>query len=79
VTSDGRRIRGAKKNEDVFSIQVMDIQERLQGYLKSSLRDVIHEKGSLMPPYGPDRLSNSQLTDLIGYLITLRESPITIR
>lgn len=79
VTSDGRRIRGAMKNEDVFSIQVMDIQERLQGYMKPNLREVIYEKGSLMPPYGPDRLNDSQLTDLIGYLTTLRESHITVR
>ena len=38
VTKDGQKIRGVKKNEDVFSIQVMDTRERIQGYLKSSLR-----------------------------------------
>src|SRR5436309_7251736 len=31
VTKDGQRIRGDKKNEDVFSIQVMDVRERIQG------------------------------------------------
>ena len=35
VTKDGQRIRGTKKNEDVFSIQVMDLRERIQGYLKT--------------------------------------------
>ena len=34
VTRDGQRIRGVKKNEDEFSIQIMDMRERLQGYLK---------------------------------------------
>jgi putative heme-binding domain-containing protein len=74
VTSDGQRVRGAKKNEDVFSIQLMDVRERLQGYLKSSLKDVIYEKESLMPVYGPERLNESDLNDLIGYLTTLRGS-----
>ena len=38
VTKDGQTIRGVKKNEDVFSIQVMDMRERIQGYLKSTCR-----------------------------------------
>ena len=38
VTKDGQRVRGAKKAEDVFSIQVMDTRERIQGYRKSDLR-----------------------------------------
>jgi putative heme-binding domain-containing protein len=73
ITSDGQKIRGTKKNEDAFSIQVMDVRERLQGYLKSKLRDVIYEKDSLMPPYGPERLSETDLNDVVGYLTTLRE------
>ena len=32
VTKDGQKIRAVKKNEDVFSIQVMDTRERIQGY-----------------------------------------------
>jgi hypothetical protein len=79
VTRDGQKVRGAKKNEDVFSIQVMDMRERLQGYLKSSLNDVIYDKNSLMPVYGPDRLSESDLNDLIGYLTTLRGADVTVR
>ena len=74
VTKDGQRIRGIKKNEDVFSIQVMDTRERIQGYLKSNLQEVIYEKTSLMPAYGPERLNDSDLNDLLGYLSTLRGS-----
>ena len=44
VTKDGRRIRGTKKNEDVFSIQIMDVRERIQGYPKSDLQEVVYEK-----------------------------------
>ena len=61
-------IRGAKKNEDVFSIQVMDTRERIQGYPKSNLQEVIYEKTSLMPAFAPGRLNDSDLNDLVGYL-----------
>lgn len=79
VTKDGQRIRGAKKNEDVFSIQVMDIQERIQGYLKSNLQEVLYEKSSLMPAYGPKQLTENDLNDLVGYLSTLRGADVSVR
>jgi putative heme-binding domain-containing protein len=79
VTKDGQRVRGAKKNEDAFSIQIMDVRERIQGYPKSSLQEVIYEKDSLMPPFGPGRLSETDLNDLVGYLSTLRGADLTVR
>ena len=72
VTKDGQRIRGAKKSQDVFSIQVMDTRERVRGYLKSDLQEVIYETTSLMPVYDPRRLSETDLNDVVGYLTTLR-------
>jgi putative heme-binding domain-containing protein len=78
VTKDGQRIRGTKKNEDTFSIQIMDQRERIQGYLKSDLQEVIYEKNSLMPAYGPDRLNDGDLNDLVGYLSTLRGVDVKI-
>jgi putative heme-binding domain-containing protein len=72
VTKDGQRIRGIKKNEDVFSIQIMDLRERIQGYLKSSVQEVVYEKSSLMPTFGATRLNDSDLNDVVGYLMTLR-------
>src|SRR3954447_8089903 len=71
VTKDGQRIRGVKKAEDVFSIQIMDTRERLQGYVKANLQEVIHEKSSLMPNYGAAQLSDGSLKDMLGYLATL--------
>jgi putative heme-binding domain-containing protein len=79
VTKDGQKVRGAKKNEDVFSIQVMDTRERLQGFLKSNVQDVVYEQASLMPAYSPQRLSDSDLNDLIGYLTTLRGADTPVR
>jgi putative heme-binding domain-containing protein len=79
VTSDGQRVRGVKKNEDVFSIQVMDVRERIQGFTKAALREVIYEKDSLMPSFGAGRLNDGDLTDLVGYLSTLRGADVAVR
>jgi cytochrome c553 len=45
VTRDGRRIRGERKNEDAFSIQILDTGGRLQGYLKGDLREIVRGDG----------------------------------
>src|SRR5262245_24900610 len=37
VMRDGRRIRGERRNEDAFSIQIAGAAGRLQGFLKSDL------------------------------------------
>ena len=79
VTKDGQRIRGTKKNEDVFSIQIMDTRERLQGYLKANIQEVIYEKGSLMPDFPPARLSDNDLGDILGYLSTLRAADVAVK
>jgi cytochrome c oxidase cbb3-type subunit III len=72
VTKDGQRIRGAKKNEDAFSVQIMDTNERIQGYVKANLREVVNDTASLMPDFGPDTLNDRDLQDLLAYLGTLR-------
>jgi putative heme-binding domain-containing protein len=79
VTKDGQKIRGTKKNEDVFSVQIMDTRERIQGYLRSDLQDVVYDTNSLMPAYGPERLNENDLNDLVGYLSSLRGTDVTIR
>jgi cytochrome c oxidase cbb3-type subunit III len=72
VLNDGRRIRGARKNDDLFSIQIMDLRERIQGYIKADLHEVIYEKQSLMPAFGADRIGEDVIDDLISYLSGLR-------
>ncbi|MBI4475852.1 MAG: c-type cytochrome, partial [Acidobacteria bacterium] len=72
VTRDGQRIRGVRKNEDEFSIQIMDTRQRLQGYLRTNLVEIVEEKTSVMPAYGPEQLSGRDLDDLLAYLSTLR-------
>lgn len=70
--ADGQPIHGVKKNEDLFSVQIMDSRERIQGYEKDKMKAVVDETKSAMPAYGLDRLSESDLDDLIRFLQTLR-------
>jgi alcohol dehydrogenase (cytochrome c) len=72
VTNDGQRIAGIRKNEDAFSLQLMDQQERLHLFVKKDLKEVIHERKSLMPAYGEASLHRAQLEDLLAYLDSLR-------
>jgi putative heme-binding domain-containing protein len=68
----GEPIRGVKKNEDLFSVQIMDTGERIQGYEKEKMKAVEDGTRSLMPAFGPERLSDRDLDDLVRYLQTLR-------
>jgi cytochrome c oxidase cbb3-type subunit 3 len=72
VFKDGRRLQGVKKNEDEYSVQVMDLRERIQGYMKADLAEVIDEKATVMPVYNTDRLNESDFNDLLRYLAGLR-------
>jgi putative heme-binding domain-containing protein len=72
VTKDGRRIRGARKNEDTFSVQIMTATEEIQSFSKKDVEVVPELERSLMPPYGPERLNPGDLDDLVRYLRSLR-------
>jgi putative heme-binding domain-containing protein len=69
---NGAPIRGVKKNEDLFSVQIMDTRERIQGYEKDKMKAVEDGITPVMPPFGPDRLSERDLDDVVRYLQTLR-------
>lgn len=68
----GPPIVGVKKNEDLFTVQIMDLTERIQGYDKSTLISVQNGSRSAMPAFGFNRLSDADLNDLISYLQTFR-------
>lgn len=75
TTPGGEQIRGVKKNEDLFSVQIMDGRERIQGYLREDMKAVTDEKQSAMPAFGPDKLTDAQLDDLLAYLESLQGPP----
>jgi cytochrome c oxidase cbb3-type subunit III len=72
VTADGQEIVGVARNEDTFSLQLIDINQHLQFFLKKNLREVTHERKSLMPAYSADTLKPAELQDLVAYLEGLR-------
>lgn len=74
VTADGRTIVGVPMNEDTFTVQVMDMSERVHSLEKKSLKSIRHEDRSLMPSYDTSRLGNADLDDLMAYLQSLRSS-----
>lgn len=79
VTLDGgRTVRGTRKNEDLFSVQIMDTSERLQGISKSDAKTITAEKKSLMPAYGVELLNEHDLDDLLQYLSTRRGPSRTV-
>jgi cytochrome c oxidase cbb3-type subunit III len=79
TTPSGQQVQAVKKNEDLFSVQVMDSRERIQGYVRSDLKEVKDETKSAMPPFGADRLSEGQLDDVVRYLMTLKGFDPTVK
>lgn len=71
-TTDGKSLRGVAKNEDTFSIQLLDIEQQLHLFQKKDLKSISHERKSLMPAYSEKILSPTDLQDLVAYLQTLR-------
>jgi putative heme-binding domain-containing protein len=69
---NGQPIQGVKKNEDLFSVQVMDTRERIQGYQKDKMKSVETVTKSAMPVFPRERLTDADLDDLVRYLQTLR-------
>jgi putative heme-binding domain-containing protein len=69
---NGAPIYGVKKNEDLFSVQIMDSGERIQGYEKDKMKAVENGTRSAMPAFASNRLSDADLDDLVRYLQSLR-------
>ena len=71
VTRDGRTIRGRRLNEDTYTIQIIDEQERLLSLTKSELRSIEIIRTSAMPSY-EKTLTADEIADLIAYLLSLK-------
>ena len=72
VTADGEKVQGVALNEDTYTIQMMTEEQSLRFFQKKEVKEVIHERKSLMPAYTEEALSAVQLRDLVAYLETLR-------
>jgi len=72
-SKDGREIRGVRRNEDTFSVQMVDASGTLHLLDKLQLADLRVENTSLMPGDYGTRLTSAEIDDLVAYLATLRE------
>jgi len=71
VTKDGKTINGRRLNEDTFTVQLIDDQERLLSLAKADLREYTILKTSAMPSY-KDQLNAQEMADLLAYLVSLK-------
>jgi hypothetical protein len=71
VTRDGKVITGRRLNEDTYSVQLIDDQERLVSLVKADLRDYTILTVSPMPSYR-ERLSQDEISDVVAYLLSLK-------
>jgi cytochrome c oxidase cbb3-type subunit 3 len=74
ATKDGRVLTGMRVNEDTFTIQLRDTNNRLYSLQKSDLEDLCKLDGSVMPTY-EKMLSHSEMDDVVSYLATLKGTP----
>jgi putative heme-binding domain-containing protein len=69
---DGKVIRGVEKGFDDFSTQLLDMNRQFHSYRKEEVASMKREETSLMPADYGTRLTASEQTDLLAYLMSLR-------
>jgi len=72
VTRDGEVVRGRRVNEDTYTVQLIDSRERLRSFRKTDLAAYEVSDSAVMRP---TTLSDDQVADLVGYLLSLRGRP----
>jgi len=63
--SDGKTLRGVAKNQDTYSVQLMDTQEKIHLLLRKDLKRLTRAQESLMPV---PSLRPSDVEDVIAFL-----------
>ena len=74
VTRDGKTFTGRFLNQDTFSVQLIDANDKLVSIDKATVRESTLEKTSPMPSF-KDKLTSQELADVVSYLVSLRGRP----
>lgn len=69
VTRNEETIVGRRLNEDTYTVQIIDSQERLRSLKKS---DLVSYEISDQPSKQPTDMTSDEVADVIGYLLSLR-------
>jgi putative heme-binding domain-containing protein len=77
TTADGQTLTGILKNEDNFSLQLLDSAQKLRMFAREELREMHYEDRSLMPSDYDKKLAAEELEDLLAFLSrqARRETP----
>jgi hypothetical protein len=73
VMQNGRVVNGRRLNEDTYTVQLIDTDQRLVSLTKAELREYTVLKTSAMPSF-KDKLTSTELDDIVTYLRTLKGS-----
>ena len=68
---NGNFYQGLRMSEDSFSLRIMDLNEELYSFPKTTLREWKIEKASTMPSY-QGKFTPSELEDIVAFLFSLR-------
>jgi len=72
VTQDGHEVRGIRINEDTFTLQLRDADNRVHSFRKQELKELTREPRETLMPSFQTVFSPSEIDDLIAYLASLR-------
>jgi putative heme-binding domain-containing protein len=70
TTRDGREVTGRLLNQDAFSVQLLDTDEKLRSFMKTDLRQYGFAPSPMPSLRGA--FDDQELADLVQYLLTLR-------
>jgi putative heme-binding domain-containing protein len=70
VPKNGQRVVGRLLNRDTFTVQLLDLDERLRSFAIADLR--AHGFTATPMPPARDKLSTAEIADVVSYLSSLR-------
>jgi putative heme-binding domain-containing protein len=71
VMRDGKVVNGRRLNEDTYTVQLIDDQERLLSLMKSDVAEFTIATVSPMPSFS-GRLTPDEIDDVVAYLLSLK-------
>jgi putative heme-binding domain-containing protein len=71
ITKDGASHSGFVMNQDTYMVQILDFSKGLQSLSRSDFKDFGIDRSSAMPSYR-GKLSETELDDLVSYLVSLK-------